>query len=171
MVLTRTSLILVTVLVSFCSQAVLPDDIISQINTQEGSQDEELPLEDRGRCPVKRNRRLQSFMTVDTSLFDTSYLHSLVRMENIHSRSLSPWDYRLNTDPNRLPFVIPEANCLTFACVDADGNENPDLMSYPMQQEMMVLRREQKGCSFSYRLETEEVTLGCTCVTPIVTHY
>ncbi|XP_069832052.1 interleukin-17A-like [Dendropsophus ebraccatus] len=171
MVLTRTSLILVTFLVSLCSSAVLPDEYLSQINTEEDSRDEELPLEARDRCPGRRNRRLPSSVTVDTSLIDTGYLHSLVRMENIHSRSLSPWDYRLNTDPNRLPFVIPEANCLTFACVDADGNENPDLMSYPIQQEMMVLRREQKGCSFFYRLETEEVTVGCTCATPIVTYY
>ncbi|KAM4041680.1 interleukin-17F-like [Anomaloglossus baeobatrachus] len=105
-------------------------------------------------------------MTVDTSVIDSSYMDSSVQMEDSHSRSLSPWDYSLNKDPNRFPFVIAEADCLTFACVDADGVENPDLISYPIQQEVMVLRREQKGCSFSYRLETEAVTLGCTCISP-----
>ncbi|XP_077149209.1 interleukin-17F-like [Ranitomeya variabilis] len=110
-------------------------------------------------------------MTVDTSLIDSSYMDSSVQMEDIHTRSLSPWEYSLNTDPNRFPFVIAEADCLTFACVDADGHESPDLISFPIQQEVMVLRREQKGCMFSYRLETEVVTLGCTCVTPTTIHY
>ncbi|XP_056419995.1 interleukin-17A-like [Hyla sarda] len=164
-------LILVTFLVSFCSSAILPDEYLSHVNTQEGSSDEELHLEARGRCPGRRNRRLPTSMIVDTSFIDTSYLDSLVEMEDVHTRSLSPWDYRLNTDPNRFPFVISEADCVTFACVDADGNENPDLISSPVKQEMMVLRREQKSCSFSYRLETVVVTVGCTCVRPMVSYY
>ncbi|XP_075719666.1 interleukin-17F-like [Rhinoderma darwinii] len=153
----------VAALVYVCSSASLPEEYLSK--------DEQLPLEARDRCPGRRNRRLQTTMTVDISLIDTSYLDSLMEMEDIHTRSLSPWDYSLNTDPNRFPFVIAEANCLTFSCVDADGNQSPDLISSPIQQEMMVLRREQKGCSFSYRLETEVVTLGCTCIRPIVSYY
>ncbi|XP_069830150.1 interleukin-17F-like isoform X2 [Dendropsophus ebraccatus] len=163
--------ICVAVLVSLVSSAVLPDEYSPYINSQEKFTDEELPLEVRQRCPTKRNRRLSTSMMVDISPIDTSYLDRLVEMEDIKTRSISPWEYSLNTDPNRFPFVISEANCLTLTCIDADGNENPDLISYPIQQEMMVLRREQKGCSFSYRLETEEVTVGCTCVTPIVTYY
>ncbi|XP_073529580.1 interleukin-17F-like [Phyllobates terribilis] len=77
----------------------------------------------------------------------------------------------LSTDTNRFPVVIAEADCLTFACVDTDGHESPDLISFPIQQEVMVLRREQKGCSFSYRLEGEVVTLGCTCVRPTISYY
>ncbi|XP_073529545.1 interleukin-17F-like [Phyllobates terribilis] len=110
-------------------------------------------------------------MTVDISLIDSSSMDGSVQMEDGPTRSLSPWEYSLCTDPNRFPVVIAEADCLTFACVDADGHESPDLISFPIQQEVMVLRREQKGCSFSYRLEGEVVTLGCTCVTPTISYY
>ncbi|XP_069832051.1 interleukin-17F-like [Dendropsophus ebraccatus] len=166
MVLTRTSLILVTFLVSLCSSTILPDEYLSQTNIQEGSKDEELPLQARVRCPGRRSHHLPSSVTVDTSLIYTSYLDRFVRMRNIHSRSLSPWDYRINKDPNRIPIMIVEANCLTSGCADTDGNENPSLISYPIQQEMIVLQRKEKGCSFSYRLETVTVTVGCTCVKP-----
>ncbi|XP_069624267.1 interleukin-17F-like [Ranitomeya imitator] len=169
MVLTRTSLILVAVLVSSSSSAFLPEKDL--LHNQEGSRDEELPQEGRHRCPGRRNPRLPTSMTVDTSLIDSSYMDSSVQMEDIHTRSLSPWEYSLNTDPNRFPFVIAEADCLTFACVDAGGHESPDLISFPVQQEVMVLRREQKGCSFSYRLEMEVVTVGCTCVRPVISYY
>ncbi|KAG8540972.1 hypothetical protein GDO81_029980, partial [Engystomops pustulosus] len=133
-------------------------------------ENEEHPIEKRLRCPGRRHRRLPTTMTVDLSLIQSRFLESSVVMEDTHSRSLSPWEYSLNTDPHRFPFVISEANCLTFACVDADGNDSPELMSYPIQQEVLVLRREQKGCGFSYRLESEEVTLGCTCVRPRLQH-
>ncbi|XP_056419997.1 interleukin-17A-like [Hyla sarda] len=160
--------ICVAVLVFFASSAFLPDDHSPNINPQIKSTDKELPPESGLRCSGKRNRRLPSSVTVNTSLIEASYMDSLVQMENIRTRSLSPWNYSLNTDPNRFPFVISEANCLHFACVDADGNENPDLISFPLRQKMMVLRREQKSCSFSYRLETVVVTVGCTCVRPMV---
>ncbi|XP_073442726.1 interleukin-17A-like [Dendrobates tinctorius] len=170
MVLTRTSLILVFNLMALSSSAVLPEDYLSDLNFQLVSRDEELETKQQ-RCPGRKNRRLPTSVTVDTSLIDSSYKESLVQMEDIHIRSLSPWDYSHNTDPNRFPFVIAEADCLTLACVDADGRESPDLISFPIQQEVMVLRREQKGCSFSYSLETEVVTLGCTCVRPTTIYY
>ncbi|XP_075719926.1 interleukin-17A-like [Rhinoderma darwinii] len=159
--------ICVATLVSFVSSAFLPEEYFPNIK----SRDEELPLETREKCPGKKNRRLPTTMTVDISLIDPSYLDRLVKMDHIHTRSLSPWDYSLNKDPNRFPSVIAKANCLTYFCVDSDGNQSPHLISSPIQQEMMVLRWEQKGCSFSYRLETEVVTLGCTCIRPIVTYY
>ncbi|XP_073523522.1 interleukin-17F-like, partial [Phyllobates terribilis] len=158
------------VLVSFSSSAFLPEEDLP--HDQEGSRGEELPLEGRQRCPGRRNRHLPTSMTVDTSLIDSSSMDGSVQMEDGPTRSLSPWEYSLSTDPNRFPIVIAEADCLTFACVDADGHESPDLISFPIQQEVMVLRRrEQKGCSFSYRLEGEVVTLGCTCVTPTISYY
>ncbi|XP_075056898.1 interleukin-17F-like [Mixophyes fleayi] len=133
--------------------------------------DEDVPTEPRDKCTTRRSRLLPSSMTVDLSVIDTNYLDSLVQMEDIHTRSLSPWDYSFNTDPNRFPFVIAEANCLSFTCVDSDGSESPELISYPIQREIMVLRREQKACDYIYRLETELVTLGCTCVRSIVRYY
>ncbi|KAK1338320.1 hypothetical protein QTO34_001435 [Cnephaeus nilssonii] len=37
-------------------------------------------------------------------------------------------------------------------------------------QEILVLRREPRRCPHSFRLEKILVTVGCTCVTPIVHH-
>ncbi|XP_068135094.1 interleukin-17F-like [Hyperolius riggenbachi] len=87
-------------------------------------------------------------------------MDSLLEAVDFNRHSRSPWEYRLNTDPDRYPSVISEADCLTFSC----AGMGPDLFSYPIQQEVMVLRRQQRDCDYTYSLETELVTQGCTCV-------
>ncbi|MEE6511997.1 hypothetical protein FKM82_018903 [Ascaphus truei] len=133
-----------------------------------GNEEREYRSDSKEKCALKKSRRLPSSMTVDISIIGSSYLESLAEAEGIESRSLAPWDYSLNVDPNRYPRVIAEANCLSSACTDSDGKENPDLTSHPIQQEIMVLRRGQKDCNYIYTLETQLVTLGCTCTRPSV---
>ncbi|XP_063775285.1 interleukin-17A-like [Pseudophryne corroboree] len=147
-------------LVSVCSSAFLPEGYLSEVSPLDVPRDEDIPTEPRDRCTTRRSRRLPTSMTVDISVIDASYLGSRMGMEDLHTRSLSPWGYRLNTDPSRFPSVVAEAHCLRFTCVDWDGNESPELISYPIQQEILVLRREQKSCDYTYTLETELVTLG-----------
>lgn len=48
------------------------------------------------------------------------------------------------------------------------GQEDHSLNSVPIKQEILVLRREQRGCVPSYRLEKRLITVGCTCVTPVI---
>ncbi|KAM5165053.1 interleukin-17F-like [Mantella aurantiaca] len=139
--------------------------------SQEGPRDGNLPPEPTERCMGRRSRRLPISPTVDISAIDGDYLDGLLEDANTNSRSLSPWEYRLSTDPDRFPFVISEADCLTFACVDSEGNEDPDLISYPIQHEMMVLRRQQRDCDYTYSLETQLVTVGCTCVRSLYAYY
>ncbi|KAG8445831.1 hypothetical protein GDO86_010570 [Hymenochirus boettgeri] len=103
-------------------------------------------------------------MTVDISVIDTSYMHSVIATAGIESRSLAPWQYRLDLDPERYPFVIAEANCISSVCTTEE--ENRDLFSIPIEQEILVLRREQKHCGYRYKLEMQRVTLGCTCARP-----
>ncbi|NWW75685.1 IL17F protein, partial [Climacteris rufus] len=91
-------------------------------------------------------------------------------VHDVRNRSLAPWDYRLDEDPNRFPRVIAEARCRLSGCVGPLGQEDLSLSSVPIQQEILVLRREQHGCLPSYRLEKRLVTVGCTCVTPVVQH-
>ncbi|XP_012504004.1 PREDICTED: interleukin-17F-like [Propithecus coquereli] len=87
---------------------------------------------------------------------------------NFQNRSSSPWDYSVNWDPNRFPSEITQAQCRYLGCVDAQGKEDVSMNSVPIQQEMLVLRRKRQGCSVFFQLEKVMVTVGCTCVTPMV---
>ncbi|KFO30383.1 Interleukin-17A [Fukomys damarensis] len=75
-----------------------------------------------------------------------------------------------NEDPERYPSVIWEAECRFSGCVNTEGEEVYHVSSVPIQQEILVLRREPQNCPLSFRLEKMKVTVGCTCVTPVVRH-
>ncbi|KAM4771250.1 interleukin-17F-like [Rhinophrynus dorsalis] len=153
-------------LVALSTPAFLPEERSSVQENYGQYEDREIPSGHQEKCKGKRSRRIPSSMTVDLSVIDTSYLNSLVELVGDESRSLAPWDYSLNVDPNRYPHVISEANCHSLSCTDSDGKVNRDLISLPIQHDMMVLRREQKDCDYVYRLESQRVTLGCTCARP-----
>ncbi|XP_077015543.1 interleukin-17F, partial [Tamandua tetradactyla] len=89
---------------------------------------------------------------------------------DFQNRSTSPWDYNITWDPHRFPSEIAEARCRHTGCINAQGQEDSSMNSVPIQQEFLVLRREPRGCSRSFQLEKVRVTVGCTCVTPIVRH-
>ncbi|NXA18098.1 IL17F protein, partial [Ibidorhyncha struthersii] len=89
---------------------------------------------------------------------------------DVSSRSLAPWDYRIDEDHNRFPQVIADAKCRHSRCVNLHGQLDHSVNSVPIKQEILVLRREQKGCHQSYRLEKKIITVGCTCVTPLIRH-
>ncbi|XP_005377715.1 PREDICTED: interleukin-17A [Chinchilla lanigera] len=92
------------------------------------------------------------------------------RSSDYYKRSTSPWTLRRNEDPERYPSVIWEAECRYSGCINADGKENHLMSSVPIQQETLVLRREPQNCPLSFRLEKMRVTVGCTCVSPVVHH-
>ncbi|NXG24522.1 IL17F protein, partial [Grallaria varia] len=96
--------------------------------------------------------------------------HAFRMVHDVRNRSLAPWDYRLDEDPNRFPQVIADAQCRLSGCVDSQGQEDHSLNSVPIKQEILVLRREQQGCRPTYRLEKKVITVGCTCVTPVIHH-
>ncbi|XP_013366188.1 PREDICTED: interleukin-17F [Chinchilla lanigera] len=89
---------------------------------------------------------------------------------DFRNRSSSPWDYNITRDPHRFPTEIVEAQCRHSGCINAQGQEDSSMNSVAIQQEILVLRREPRGCSHSFQLEKVLVTVGCTCVTPIVRH-
>ncbi|XP_068089325.1 interleukin-17F-like [Hyperolius riggenbachi] len=76
---------------------------------------------------------------------------------------------RKDINHNRIPSVILEARCHNDWCVDSEGKADHNLNSVPIQHEILVLHREVKGCVLSFKLETKMVTVGCTCVYPVVT--
>uniref|UniRef100_A0A286XFR9 Interleukin 17A n=1 Tax=Cavia porcellus TaxID=10141 RepID=A0A286XFR9_CAVPO len=92
------------------------------------------------------------------------------RSSDYYKRSTSPWTLHRNENPNRYPPVIWEAECRYSGCVNAAGKEDHHVSSVPIQQEILVLQREPQNCPLSFRLEKMKVTVGCTCVTPIVRH-
>ncbi|KAM5166802.1 interleukin-17A [Callospermophilus lateralis] len=92
------------------------------------------------------------------------------RPSNYYNRSTSPWNLHRNEDPERYPPVIWEAKCRHLGCINAEGKVDHHMNSVPIQQEILVLRREPQHCPNSFRLEKMVVAVGCTCVTPIIRH-
>ncbi|XP_007516587.1 interleukin-17F [Erinaceus europaeus] len=89
---------------------------------------------------------------------------------DIQNRSISPWNYNITQDPNRFPSEIANAECRYLNCLNAEGQEDSSLNSVPIQQEILVLRRDPQDCPHAFRLEKVLVKVGCTCVTPVISH-
>ncbi|XP_043937512.1 interleukin-17C-like [Protopterus annectens] len=93
--------------------------------------------------------------------------HHLAAKEDLNSRSISPWTYRIDVDETRYPEKLAFAECLCNGCIDTrTGTENLSLNSVLLEQTMMVLRR--KPCStskkaYSFEIEYIKVPVGCTC--------
>jgi len=80
----------------------------------------------------------------------------------IHHRSLCPWYYKVDHDPNRYPttFLVAVTPC-TLGCVG-----NPHLQCAPITSETTVLKKSQTPeADGSYRFEEtlHSVTVGYTC--------
>uniref|UniRef100_A0A452HZG8 Interleukin 17F n=1 Tax=Gopherus agassizii TaxID=38772 RepID=A0A452HZG8_9SAUR len=119
-------------------------------------------------CPPQKNSRFP--LSVKVNIHISSSSHAIRMAHDVRNRSISPWDYSITKDPNRFPEVIAEAKCRHFSCVNALGQEDYSMNSVPIQQEILILRREQRGCLHSYRLEKQLITVGCTCAVPVLRH-
>ncbi|NXT83491.1 IL17F protein, partial [Zapornia atra] len=132
------------------------------------------PREDAGsmrlheNCLNQKDLRFPAMVKLDVRISNPD--HAFKVIHDVRNRSLSPWDYRLDEDPSRFPQVIANAECRFSGCVNPLGQEDHSFNSVPIQQEILVLRREQRGCLTTYRLEKKVITVGCTCATPIVYH-
>ncbi|KAF1670659.1 IL17F protein, partial [Pygoscelis papua] len=119
-------------------------------------------------CLYPKDLKFPTMVKVDIRISNSD--HAFRMVHDVRNRSLAPWDYRLDKDPNRFPQVIADAKCRLSGCVNPLGQEDHSLNSVPIQQEILVLRREQRGCLPTYRLEKKVITVGCTCATPVVHH-
>ncbi|NXJ91857.1 IL17F protein, partial [Corythaixoides concolor] len=119
-------------------------------------------------CLTQKDSKFPQTVRVNISISNVN--QDTIMTLGVSSRSLAPWDYRIDEDHNRFPQVIADAKCRHSRCVNLDGQLDHSLNSVPIQQEILVLRREQKGCQQSYRLEKKIITVGCTCVTPLIRH-
>ncbi|XP_073673276.1 interleukin 17a/f3 [Garra rufa] len=86
------------------------------------------------------------------------------------SRSLSPWTYEESYDDSRIPSKISEAKCEKKGCLTKDGEEDLGLESKPIYYQINILRRVKckNNTRYTLKLETKIVSLGCTCVLPVV---
>ncbi|KFQ15538.1 Interleukin-17F, partial [Leptosomus discolor] len=119
-------------------------------------------------CLNQKDLEFPTMVKVDIRIGNSDSVFRMVH--DVRNRSLAPWDYRLDEDPNRFPQVIADAECRLSGCVNSLGQEDHSLNSVPIRQEILVLRREQRGCLPTYRLEKKVITVGCTCVVPVVHH-
>ncbi|NXI72817.1 IL17F protein, partial [Anseranas semipalmata] len=119
-------------------------------------------------CQNQKDLQFPTVVKVDIRISSSDPAFRMIH--DIRNRSLAPWDYRLDEDPNRFPQVIADAQCRLSGCVNPLGQEDRSLNSIPIKQEILVLRREQRGCLPTYRLEKKVITVGCTCAAPVVRH-
>ncbi|XP_032910370.1 interleukin-17A [Catharus ustulatus] len=120
-------------------------------------------------CLTQKDSKFPQTVRVNLSISNTNQDTKLSSL-NASNRSLSPWDYRIDEDHDRFPRLIADAECRHTLCVTPEGQLDHSLNSVAIQQEILVLRREHRGCQQSFRLEKKLITVGCTCVTPLVRH-
>ncbi|XP_075197740.1 interleukin-17A-like [Anomaloglossus baeobatrachus] len=146
----------------------LNSNVFGREDSSLGADDWEAPLVSNKGCPFTLDTTFPQRVKVDMKVGSASSAQLMA--DSVRSRSISPWEYRSNVDNSRFPAVITEAQCLHRGCLDPEGNEDLSMNSVPIRQEILVLRREMRGCVPLYRLEKQMVTVGCTCVRPII-HY
>ncbi|XP_064002917.1 interleukin-17A [Pogoniulus pusillus] len=119
-------------------------------------------------CQPHKDSKFPQTVRVNISISTTD--QDSTAAPDVSSRSLAPWDYRIDEDYNRFPQFIADAECRHSRCLNAHGHLDHNLNSVAIKQEILILKREQKGCHQSFRLEKKMITVGCTCVLPRIQH-
>ncbi|XP_009901936.2 interleukin-17F [Dryobates pubescens] len=119
-------------------------------------------------CQTQKDSKFPQTVRVNISISNTNQDTKVT--PDVSSRSLAPWDYRIDEDHNRFPQFIADAECRHTRCLNSHGQLDHSLNSIAIQQEILVLKREPKGCHQSFRLEKKMITVGCTCVFPMIRH-
>ncbi|XP_072235968.1 interleukin-17C-like [Leuresthes tenuis] len=91
------------------------------------------------------------------------------RRQDKSPRSLSPWEYCIHRDVNRVPHEISVAMCLCQGCV-INQDEDASYNSVPVCGQMMVLWRMQcphDPNKYVVKKEVISIPVACTCVKPV----
>ncbi|XP_023694508.1 interleukin 17a/f1 [Paramormyrops kingsleyae] len=104
-------------------------------------------------------------------MLDPSVLITSDPVPQLANHSLSPWMYRTTHDDTRFPVDIAQAKCLLAGCRNSLGEEVMDVESRPIFQQILVLKRvEGNQRKYYYKLESQTIEVGCTCVRPNTVH-
>lgn len=64
---------------------------------------------------------------------------------------------------------ISEAKCEKRGCLGKNGEEDLGLESQPIQYQIYVLKKvKDKNKRYALKLESKVISVGCTCVLPVV---
>lgn len=76
----------------------------------------------------------------------------------------------VTTDDTLFPPFLSEAHCLLQGCLNLQGQEDRNLESRPIMHQVLLLRRirPEGSADYHYRLESRLISVGCTCVKPVV---
>ncbi|XP_076808934.1 interleukin-17C-like [Clavelina lepadiformis] len=77
--------------------------------------------------------------------------------------SLSPWKWVKNTDENRVPRQVLEAECLCNSCLDEDGKEMDGVTSVSVKVPYRVTKYDRGGKAV---VTYVNIAIGCTCRFP-----
>ncbi|XP_052009502.1 interleukin-17A-like [Xyrauchen texanus] len=82
---------------------------------------------------------------------------------NGNKRSLSAWTWIPNVSSLRITQVIFEAQCLSEYCSYLNTGVDERLNSLPIYQDTLVLKQDTQNRK-CFRVTSESVIVGCTCV-------
>nr|ALV83410.1 interleukin 17A/F1 [Miichthys miiuy] len=121
----------------------------------------------------KTHKRSSEDVAVETVplQLDASALVATKIIRPLENASISPWTYNVSHDESLFPPMLSEARCLLQGCLDSKGQEDLNLESRPIMHQVLLLRRVRSAGSvhsYHFRLESRLITVGCTCVRPVV---
>lgn len=77
--------------------------------------------------------------------------------------------FRTSYDNSQIPMQISEAKCEKRGCLMKNGEEDLGLESQPIQYQIYVLKKvKDKNKRYALKLESKIISVGCTCVLPVV---
>uniref|UniRef100_A0A8C4S0R6 Uncharacterized protein n=1 Tax=Erpetoichthys calabaricus TaxID=27687 RepID=A0A8C4S0R6_ERPCA len=75
-----------------------------------------------------------------------------------------------NTDHDIWFPSLRQAECRHHYCINNSGHEMPEMNSVSIRRRQLFLRKKWTGIGYKYSLEMKLVTVGCTCVWPLINH-
>uniref|UniRef100_A0A3P8R9Y3 Interleukin 17a/f1 n=1 Tax=Astatotilapia calliptera TaxID=8154 RepID=A0A3P8R9Y3_ASTCA len=88
----------------------------------------------------------------------------------LNNASISPWTYNSFNHLLSPRFLHPQRSLPAAGLPELTGQEDRNLESRPIMHQVLLLRRirPEGSADYHYRLESRLISVGCTCVKPVV---
>nr|XP_039266357.1 uncharacterized protein LOC120341864 [Styela clava] len=108
--------------------------------------------------------RRKRFTDMDCPTLNKQDLSS--NAKEMRKRSLAPFVYKPDFNPNRFPKLVLHGVCLCSGCIDlTTGRETLSLSSLAITGNVTVFYKEAGAMGYTKR--EEPIPIGCTCVYPL----